>query len=354
MGLIALFVAGLVLLVLGADVLVRGASQLARAAGLTPLVVGLTVVAFGTSAPELAVALRSAFTGQNDLAVGNIVGSNIFNILFVLGLSSLVLPMVVSRQLVVRDVPVMVAVSFLAWGLALDGAIDHLDGAVLLAIGIGYILWLIRVGSKNHEDRDRPKRSSGRMTATNAALNLALAAAGAIMLVLGADWLVDSVSVFATRLGVSQLVIGLTVVAVGTSLPEAATSLVAVLRNERDIAVGNAVGSNIFNLVWVLGAAGLLSGQVEVSATALALDFPVMLAVAVVCVPVFFCGHVIKRWEGGAFLGYYAVYTTYLVLGAVGSPATAPLGWFVFWIAVPLTAAVLVVSATRAWRTGNA
>lgn len=350
MAAIALFVGGLVLLVAGAELLVRGASQLARAAGVTPLVVGLTVVAFGTSAPELAVALQSAFTGQNDLAVGNILGSNIFNILFVLGLSSVVLPMIVSRQLVLTDVPIMVAISFLAWGLALDGGIGRLDGAVLLAVGITYIVWLIRVGRTNKAAPGTPHLPWSRLSLAGLAADVGLVVAGAFMLVWGADWLVDSASIFAERLGVSQLVIGLTIVAVGTSLPEAATSLVAALRNERDIAVGNAVGSNIFNLVWVLGAAGLISGSVEVSEAALALDFPVMLAVAVACLPVFFAGHVIERWEGATFLGYYFLYATYLVLDAVGSPQAGPLGWFVAGVMVPLTAVVLAVTAARAWR----
>ena len=347
--------AGLALLIAGAEILVRGAARLAGAAGISPLVVGLTVVAFGTSAPEFAVSLKATLAGQPGLAVGNAVGSNIFNVLLVLGASAVVAPLLVSRQLLRLDVPLMIAASGLLWLLAADGRLGRLEGAGSFALLIAYTAFLVTksrresraVQAEYAEALPAPPRR-GRWLA-----DLALVAGGLALLVAGADWLVDAAAAYARRLGVGELVIGLTIVAAGTSMPEAVTSIVASLRGQRDIAVGNVVGSNIFNLLGVLGlGAAAAPGGLAVSDAALAFDIPVMTAVALACLPVFFTGQAIARWEGALFLGYYAAYTAYLVLAATGHAALPAFGRALLFV-VPLTGVTLAVLAVRARRRGT-
>ena len=347
---ILLFVAGIGLLVLGADLLVRGASRLALAAGISPLVVGLTVVAFGTSAPEMAVSVKAALAGQADIAYGNVVGSNIFNVLFILGLSALVAPLLVDRQLMRRDVPVMIGTSLLLPALALDGRIGRLDGALLFGGIIGYTAW--SVVSSRRETAARGAAAGAEPQATGPAFtNVVLVVAGLAMLVLGARWLVGGAVEFARGLGVSELVIGLTIVAAGTSLPEVATSVLAAYRGQREIAVGNVVGSNVFNVLAVLGLTGLVAPSgVPVAPQALAFDTPVMIATAVACLPIFFTGHVIARWEGALFLGFYAAYAAVLVMKTTSSPALPAFQSALSWFVLPLTAVTLVALAVQALR----
>lgn len=353
LGTVLSLVGGLVLLVAGAELLVRGAARLAVALGVAPLVIGLTVVAYGTSAPELAVSVQAAWTGQADISLGNVVGSNIANVLLILGLSALVAPLAVALQLIRFDVVVMILVSMLVPALAWEGELGRLDGALLVCGGMGYTAWLVRQSRKAPQPQATagPDGPTARAGAAPLVGNAVLALIGLGLLVLGARWLVAGATTLARSLGVSELIIGLTIVAVGTSLPELATSVVASLRGQRDIAVGNVVGSNIFNILIVLGGAALIGPQgVAVSRTAFAFDIPVMIAVALACLPVFFTGYRIDRWEGLLFLAYYAAYVAYLVLDATRSAA---LGWYrtgLLGFAVPLTALTLTIVTLRAWR----
>ncbi|MGC1953921.1 MAG: calcium/sodium antiporter, partial [Gammaproteobacteria bacterium] len=308
---------GLVVLVAGAELLVRGATQVSAATGVSPLVTGLTIVAFGTSAPELAVSVHSALTGNPDLALGNVIGSNIFNVLFILGVSALITPLVVAQRLIRHDVPLMIGVSLLTYLLALDGQIGRREGMALFAGLVAYTTYAIfkgreeptpvlaeYAGAFGQPARTDPGRSQV------LARNVALIGAGLVMLVLGARWLIQGAIEMARFFAVSELVIGLTLVAAGTSLPEVATSIVAAVRGVRDIAVGNVVGSNLFNILGVLGLSALLAPTgIAVSSAALHFDLPVMMAVALVCLPIFFTDHRIDRWEGVVFLGYYLAYT---------------------------------------------
>ncbi|HUP23913.1 MAG TPA: calcium/sodium antiporter, partial [Thermoanaerobaculia bacterium] len=340
-----LFAVGLVLLVVGAEALVRGASRLALAFGISPLVIGLTVVAFGTSAPELAVSVTSSLGGAADVAVGNVVGSNIFNVLFILGLSALIVPLAVAQQLVRLDVPLMIAASLLLVLFGRNGQVSQGEGVVLFLGIVSYTVFLIRqsrregkpvagepVGTGDPVAEDPVAREYQETFGEGApkrsrqwVLDIGLVLGGLALLVLGGRWLVDGAVTFARLLGVSELVIGLTIVAAGTSLPEVATSIVAAVRGERDIAVGNVVGSNLFNILCVLGLASAVTpGGLPVSAGALRFDIPVMVAVAVACLPIFLTGHVIARWEGGLFLGYYLAYVLYLVLVATGHELLGP------------------------------
>lgn len=320
---IIFFLGGLALLVIGARFLVQGASDLALSLGISPLVVGLTVVAFGTSAPEVAVSVGAALGGQNDIAVGNVVGSNILNVLLILGLSALITPLVVDRQLIRQEVPIMIAASALLLAMLRDGVIGMAEAALLLALLVGYTVFLVvqsrraSHGTWNSTVRD----GAGAAAAPAAGSRLAQAAmilGGLACLVIGSRLLVTAAVSFARALGVSDLVLGLTIVAAGTSLPEVATSIAAALRGERDIAVGNVVGSNIFNILGCLGLSGLAAGTagITVAPSILAFDAWVMLATAIACLPIFLTGHEIARWEGAIFLAYYAFYAGYLVLAA--------------------------------------
>jgi cation:H+ antiporter len=347
-------IAGLVLLVAGAEVLVRGAAKLAAQFGIPPLIIGLTVVAFGTSAPETAVSVQAAFNGSGDLAIGNVVGSNIANVLLILGLTALIAPLIVSRQLIRLDVPIMIGASLLTFGLAWDGSLSRLDGALLFAGVLAYTGFLIYSARKDKGgDDDEFAKEFGLDEAPKPyawAINLGLIIAGLVLLVTGSNFLVEGAVTLARALGISELVIGLTVVAVGTSLPELATSILAAIKGERDIAVGNIVGSNIFNLLCVLGLASLVSpAAISVSPNALAFDFPVMIAVAVACLPIFFAGYRINRWEGLLFLAYYVAYTLYLILSSTGRPFADVMGEAILGYVLPLTAVTLVVIAARAW-----
>lgn len=316
-----LLAVGLVLLVVGAEVLVRGAAKLAAAIGISPLVIGLTVVAFGTSAPEMAVSTMSGLSGQANIALGNVVGSNIFNVLFILGLSALVSPLVVAQKLVRIDVPLMILASIAVYLFSLNGVIAFREGLILFSGIIVYTVFLIRQSRRESQavqaEYAQEYGDKEPLSPKTVLKDSALILLGLILLVLGSKWLVDGAVAVAQRLGVSDLIIGLTIVAAGTSLPELATSVVASLRGERDIAVGNVVGSNLFNLLAVLGLAGMVSpGGIAVSHQALRVDMPVMIAVAAVCLPIFFSGSRISRREGTLLLAGYIAYTAWLILTA--------------------------------------
>ena len=333
---------------MGADFLVRGAAALAGRLGLSPLVIGLTVVAFGTSMPELSVSVGSAIAGEGGVALGNALGSNIFNILVVLGGAAVIRPLLVDRHLVRLDVPVMIGTAALVFLLGLNGVIGRGEGALLLGLGGVYTVLLVRAGLKLN-GRVEPDAASAADGPRRTLAQIAWLALGLILLVGGARLLVDGSETTARALGVSELVIGLTVVAAGTSLPELATSFVAAMRGERDIAVGNVVGSNIFNSLVVLGAAGVASGSggVAVPLGVLTFDLPVMLAASVACLPIFFTGWTISRWEGWVFLGYYGVYLLYLVLHHTQHGAQDVVRTALIFFAVPLTALTLTVFAAR-------
>ncbi len=375
---VLLLIAGLVLLVVGGELLVRGASSVAAVFGISPLVIGLTVVAFGTSSPELAVSLQAGLSGNPDIAVGNVVGSNIFNVLFILGVCALILPLLVSRQLVRREVPIMIGTSFLLLILALDGAIGLIDGLLLFASLIGYIAWSIitsRQETAAAKGSDEPVTidtiagksplwllgavgvlgvalvgyllgwfdivitgfliagsllfiagslfgKGGTTKGGDIAHQVGFILAGLGTLVLGAGWLIESATTIAQAFGVSDLIIGLTIVAAGTSLPEVATSIIATMRNERDIAIGNVVGSNIFNILGILGLSALVTpGGLTVNPLIISFDMPIMIAVALACLPIFFTGFNIARWEGFLFLASYVAYTLFLILLATANPA---------------------------------
>ncbi len=346
-------VAGLVLLVGGAEFLIKGASKLAATVGVSPLVIGLTVVAFGTSAPELAVSLNASLHGQADISLGNVVGSNICNILLILGTSAVIAPLVVAQQLVRLDVPIMIGVSGLVMLFGWDGKIGRSDGVVLFVGGLLYTVFLL-YQSRQEKDPgiqdEYAKFGERSLSIKETGLNVVMFAGGASVLVTGSQLLVNSAVTIATALGASPLIIGLTVIAFGTSLPELATSVMASFRGERDIAVGNVIGSNIFNILVVLGLTSAVSPTgINISQAALTFDIPIMMAVAVMCFPICFTNNEVSRREGTLLLLYYTLYIGYLVSHATdpNSPAVSLIGIVV----VPLTLLMLCLLGWRTWET---
>jgi len=307
-----LFGLGFTLLVIGAELLVRGASSLARAAGIKPLVIGLTVVAFGTSAPELVVTLQAIAMGSGGLAVGNIVGSNLFNVTVILGLSAMIQSLSVQTQVVRFEMPLMLVASAAFMAFSLSGEeIARWEGGVLLAALVAYLAWQLHAANRE----SLPAQATGEPSAEadahtqpdpsfRAAILLVLAGLGGLLL--GANLLVDSAVLIARAMEVPEAVIGLTIVAAGTSLPELATSVVAAFRRETDMAVGNIVGSNLFNVLCIGGAAGL-AGPVVLGGIAWT-DLSMMLGASLLVLPLMRSGLRIVYWEGAALLVVYAVY----------------------------------------------
>jgi cation:H+ antiporter len=349
-----MFLLGLAALVGGAEALVRGASKIALTLGISPLVVGLTVVAMGTSSPEVAVSVGAVLNGSSDIAVGNVVGSNILNVLLVLGLSALIAPLVVHSQLIRQEVPIMIGASVLLALMLLDARLSRPEGLVLVALLAVYVTFLVlqarsRAALAPAEYGELAERRAG--WDSHWSVQLLLVVAGLALLVLGADWMVDAAVATARWFGVSDLIIGLTIIAVGTSAPEIAASIMAAVRGERDMAVGNVIGSNTFNILGCLGLSSIVgSGGLAVSPAVLNFDLWVMLAVAVACLPVFVAGREIGRGKGLLFLGYYAAYVAYLILGAKQHDALDAYSMIMMTFVVPLTAVTLVAMLVRARR----
>ncbi len=305
------FIFGLFLLVSGAELLVRYSSKLAIYIGISPLVVGLTIVAFGTSAPELFVSVQATLDGSSNLALGNIVGSNLCNILFILGASAVFAPLVVHQQLIKKDIPLLVVLSVIVYGMSFNGSINFIEGVLLFAGVLAYTSFAIIMSRKeNKQVTDEYTESLSKKSLFSSLwLSILFILIGLGMLVLGSNYLVESATMMAEYLGVGKEVIGLTIFAFGTSLPEAVTSIMASIKGERDIAVGNAIGSCIFNLLAVLGATAIAAPDgVEVTLQMLQFDIPCMIVASIICIPLFISGKKVSRGEGVLLLGLYILY----------------------------------------------
>jgi len=304
---------GLVILVAGAELLVRGSVGTALRFGLTPLLIGLTIVAFGTSAPELVVSIQAASNGSDDIALGNIIGSNISNIALILGIAALIQPLKVQTSIIRKDVPILLGTSLLLVFFLMDGVISQLEGFFFFTGVVAFTVASIRMAKMetsvevNSEYEDVvPKKSLPLW------LNAVMIVGGLGLLILGAKWLVDGAIEIASSVGMSQAVVGLTIVAVGTSLPELATSVMAALKKEGDIAIGNVVGSNIFNILCILGITAMILPVSQGGITTI--DILLMLGLTLLLLPILRSGYIVSRIEGGVLLTIYIVYTAYLVL----------------------------------------
>jgi cation:H+ antiporter len=311
---------GLVAVLAGAEFVIRCGSRLARRMGIPPIVVGLTVVSLGTSAPELAVGIDAIRSGAGSLAVGNIAGTNIVNLLLILGLSAVIRPIALGMQILKLDLPAMALASVLLLVLALDGTLSVFDGALLFALAIAYsalLIWIVRrenarvLAEFAEEFPEEPRRKGP----WSVLIQLFGLLAGIAVIVLGADWLVRGAVDIALAAGVSEAFIGLTIVAIGTSAPELATTIVSTIRGERDIAIGNLIGSSTYNLTIILGISLFFApGHITLDPELVTIDLPVMVLVSLVCIPVFLSGRRVSRGEGIAFVTGYAVFLAYLLI----------------------------------------
>jgi len=319
---LGLFLLGLAALIVGAEVLTRGASRLATSLGISPMVIGLTIVSLGTSAPELAVGITASRNGQGGLAIGNIAGTNVMNLLFILCLSALIRPLPLQLQIFKLELPVMVVAALMMLVLGWDGVLSPLDGLAMLIVALIYSGALIamtrrasRAAKKEYREEYGPETLPPiQFTWKGRLWDIVLLFGGISMTVIGADWLVQGAVQLATAFGVSDTIIGLTIVAFGTSAPELVTTIVSTIKNDRDVAVGNLLGSSIYNILVILAITCLVTPSgLLVADDLLRIDIPLMTAVAVGAIPVFLTGRRISRWEGGLGLAIYAGYMSWLI-----------------------------------------
>lgn len=304
-------VGGLIMLFIGAEGLVRGSSNLAIKIGIAPLVVGLTVVSFGTSAPELVVSLKAAISGNGSISLGNIIGSNIANIALILGVAALIRPLKVHANVIMREIPIMIAISVLLLVLMIDGEVGFNDGLIFIIALIIYLVVNVILARKEKNAEVDAEFKEGLKSKFGILLSIVFIIVGLALLLIGANLFVQSAVAIAKIFNVSDAIIGLTVVAIGTSLPELITSIVAAYKKEADIAIGNVVGSNIFNILGILGITALV---IPISSVGISyVDLGVMLFTAIILFPLSRTGFSISRLEGAFLLAGYAGYIYYLI-----------------------------------------
>ncbi|MEX0608942.1 MAG: calcium/sodium antiporter [Balneolaceae bacterium] len=343
-----LFAVGLILLLAGAEFLVSSSSKVAVRYGFSPILIGITIVAFATSAPEIAVSVGAALADQSTIAIGNVLGSNVANILLILGLSALLAPVTISKRIIRLDIPLMIGITLIVYLLSLDGAISRIDGIILLLVFVAFMVLQVKQArkEKNAADIEEIKPTSKPLW-----YQILWFLLGLTLLVVGADFLVDNGVLIARTWGMSELVIGLTIIAIGTSLPEVATSVLASYKGEQDLSVGNVIGSNIFNLLLVLGISSVISSNgLIVPESSIVFDFPFLIAVSVACIPIFFTGFEIARWEGGVFIAYYVAYLLYLILESTQHDLLEGFSLVMGVFVIPITVLTILVLVFRFWK----
>lgn len=349
-----LAIAGLLLLFFGAKLFIHGASSLGKLAGLSPIVIGLTIVAYGTSTPELVVSVTGSWTGQLDLALGNVIGSNIFNVLFILGLSAACVPLVVNQRLLQYDVPLIFTITVVVFGFSVNGSLTLWEGGVLFLVLAGYTAWAVVESQSEPPEiqeeytREYPLSEMTTGSTTGFLFSGLILLMGLALLIFGSRVFTQSISEIARSIGISEAVIALTIVSAGTSLPEVGTSVLAALRGETDIAVGNVIGSNFFNLTGVLGLSVLSSGNgLPASEAILQFDMLILLVVSVLCLPILFTGHRISRWEGGLFVLYYVFYVLSLLSPRLHPLVSRSLFLAMYGFVLPLTTLTIGIGLYR-------
>lgn len=344
-----LFILGLAVLIGGAELFLRAVDKFGAAWSVSPVVMGLTVVAFATGAPELAISLQAAVDGKPDLVLGNILGSNVANILLILGIAGLVNPLKITNRIIKVDVPMVIIASTLLFILAIDGLLSPMDGAIIFGALILYSIFMyfqIRKDRQNNKQNGVTEETELDEPVTTLFYGkyILLLLGGLVLIVMGSRWMVASAVEIAGILGISELIIGLTIVSIGTSLPEVATSVSAVRHGDSDTAVANVMGSNLYNILLTLSLTVLIApGAIDVSQEAINLDLPIMLIVAIACLPLFWPGKELGRKEAIGFLFYYVAYMTYLVFLAMGHPFKETMEVIMVWGVFPITAFLVIL-----------
>tara|TARA_R110000868_G_scaffold383578_2_gene650594 strand:- start:10189 stop:11274 length:1086 start_codon:yes stop_codon:yes gene_type:complete len=340
---VLLFIGGLVSLIGGAELFLKAVDHFGLKWGVSPVIMGLTVVAFATGAPELAISIKAASSGSADLVLGNIIGSNIANILLILGITSLIAPINITRRIIRIDVPIVIGASLLLFILAFDGVLSSFDGIILISGLVAYSIFTyfqIRKGKEDETDVFEFAESVDDLAKGSFFYikNISFLLVGLALIVLGSNWMVDSAVTIARLFGLSELVIGLTIISIGTSLPEVATSLSAARKGNADIAVANVMGSNLYNILLTLGLTLIIAPNfLDVSQKAIDFDLPFMLAVSIVCIPIFVAGFNLTRMDGFLFLFYYFSYLVYLTFDAIESSFIQQIESIFIWVVIPAT-----------------
>ena len=303
-----LLIVGFILLIKGADFFVDGASSIAAKLKIPSLIIGLTVVSMGTSMPEAAVSISASLSGNNGISLGNVIGSNIFNLLVVVGVSSMILPIVTDRDILRRDMPINIAITAVLCALLMDGNLSRIDAAILLVLFATYMFILIRSALKN---RTQEEEQTKVLSWTKSLIFVVL---GAAAIIFGGDLVVDSATEIAITLGMGETLVGLTIVAIGTSLPELVTSIIAAKKGDSGIAMGNVVGSNIFNILFILGMAGVI--QPMAADSAFFIDAGILIGVSLIMLLFAFTKKKTDRLEGATSTMIYVAYTAYIIMRA--------------------------------------
>ncbi len=346
------FLIGLVLLVVGAEGLVRGATRLGVLAGLSPLVIGLTIVSFATTAPEASVSIVAAADGRGGLAVGNVLGSNIFNILVVAGAAATIIAIPVSNITIRKDLPVLIAATTLVYLFAINKNVAEWEGILLLIALVSFITFSVLQSRRTARGTRESRITRTRREALNEmGIGLGLSIIGAGFLIFGSRLFVDSASTIAEALGVSELIIGLTIVSAGTSAPELTTSVIAALRGETDLAIGNAVGASVINVLGVIGASALVSGGgLSVPGDAIRLDFPVAVTVGLIVLSIAMIGQRAGRKDGLVMLGFYGIYLGALIAVSLDDDLLTPASIIALGVVLPVSVITAVFMVIRTYR----
>lgn len=345
-----LLILGLLMLAFGGDLLVRGSAALADRTGVSRMLIGLTVISIGTSAPEFAISAYASWLGKTDIALGNVIGSNIFNILFAMGFAAIISNLYIQRKTNMIDVPIMLAISILAYVMSFTGVINRWHGLTLFAIFIAFNVFLIMYERKHPQEAAAVAEDAAAILANKRSIPkiIIFIIAGLGLLAIGSKVLVEGAADLARLMHLSELIISLTIIAIGTSLPEAITAIIAAMHRETDMAVGNIIGSNIANISGVLGLSALLAPDgIPVSASVLEFDFPVMLASSFACLPIFYIGHKVSRSEGIVLFAYYLLFLAYIVLRAINHPSISLLSDAMLFFCIPLTILTLGILVYR-------
>jgi len=346
----AILLIGLLLLGLGGDILIRGSVALADRTGISRLLIGLTIISIGTSAPEFAISAYASWLGKTDIALGNIIGSNIFNVLFALGIAAIISNLRIHRKTNIIDVPIMLGISVLAYVMSFTGNINRWSGLVLFTIFIVFNLFLIFYERKHPGEAAEISAEAEELLKHKKSIPVSIVfiVIGLILLAVGSKVLVKGAEDLARLMHLSELIISLTIVAIGTSVPEAITAMIAAFHRETDMAVGNIIGSNIANISGVLGLSALLAPHgIAVPIEVLQFDFPLMLASSFACLPIFYTGHQVSRGEGIILLTYYILFITYVILRATHHPDLNLFNDALLFFCAPLTILTLGILVYR-------
>lgn len=338
----------LVFLIIAAEVMLKGSLGLANALNVSPLVIGLTVVAFGTSAPELAINISSLAAGHGDIAIGNVIGSNIFNVLFILGITTLFYPLRVTQKVIRVDIPIMIFLYVLVWLMSLNGFLSFWEGVFFVSGLVFYILFSIRSAKKEAKSirKEYAKEFSSAKTMSKIK-SVVFISLGVLGLALASKFFVGSATELAILMNLSELIIGLTVVACGSAAPEVVISITAARKGESDIAVGNIIGSCIFNILCVLGFTVLLFPNQEITRAAINFDIPIMVVSSVLCIPLFMTDMKVSRWEGAVLVLSFVSYISWITLDSTDHDAAEPFGKFVMFFLVPIMASAVLFTFVR-------